>query len=583
MPGRDRFEIDAAKALANKRSQGQERGIYKLPEGYIAGLKVSVNGNGQVIVKKGIANIRGKRVENKTDWILNWENCKLSKKLTNTRYYIYLSDQGKFWIDVLPSVYSNDYYGYYHAYYHNWRYIGLFDYLSDGTYTNIVSQDPLEAKEVETLLLRATQNVIIGYSGTGTSSFPDEGDRMCYIDNDEVLLAEYTGGEWSTVNGIKIGGAIAGLFLSMIGCGGCYHPNNPPTATEYLAHKDIIVYNFEGNYENHLGVDDWDVKTNVATSSAQAKFGSSSFTGTLGNFGGLSRASYYTIGSDLVVACWIYVDTFDYGSLGSICAVSGTTDFFAIHFNGTSVRFGVRKDGAGAWSYYTINEDMMNKWSYVGFSYDSTNDTLYYFVNTTKRSQVLGNSWGSGTASLQLIGYNWGPSIISYLDEAFYLINDYVDVDVLIQHYTHGVAWDTNYTAKDIFFQADTAGKIQLLSETVLHNYSFQPPTAKTTDYTVTAEDTGKYFTTTGASAAVTFTLPALKAGLTYTFHNTVDYDMTITDGGNDTLVVLNDAAADSIAFDQASNKIGAGAVVICDGSKWLVRPFGTSSYTIST
>lgn len=97
---------------------------------------------------------------------------------------------------------------------------------------------------------------------------------------------------------------------------------------------------------------------------------------------------------------------------------------------------------------------------------------------------------------------------------------------------------------------------------------------AKTADYTVKESECGTLFTTTGASAAVNFTLPTADAdnvGLWYEFFNAADQNMTITSGTADKMVVFNDVAADSIAFSTASEKIGGGVRVVSDGSKWLV------------
>jgi hypothetical protein len=98
-------------------------------------------------------------------------------------------------------------------------------------------------------------------------------------------------------------------------------------------------------------------------------------------------------------------------------------------------------------------------------------------------------------------------------------------------------------------------------------------PVAKTADYTVVAADNGKLFTTQGASAAVTFTLPALAAGLRYGFYNEADQDMIVAAATADTMVVFNDLAADSIAFSTTAEQIGSGIEVMAnaDATKWLV------------
>lgn len=96
---------------------------------------------------------------------------------------------------------------------------------------------------------------------------------------------------------------------------------------------------------------------------------------------------------------------------------------------------------------------------------------------------------------------------------------------------------------------------------------------AKTADYQVKKDDLGKLFTNRGATAAVNFTLPKkaeLLAGWNCRFFVVADYGVTVTAGDADTLVVFNDAAADSIAFSTTSEIIGAGVEVIYDGTGWL-------------
>ena len=96
---------------------------------------------------------------------------------------------------------------------------------------------------------------------------------------------------------------------------------------------------------------------------------------------------------------------------------------------------------------------------------------------------------------------------------------------------------------------------------------------AKTANYTVTAADNGTIFTNQGAAGAVNFTLPTIARGLKFRFFVEADQNLTITAAAADTLVVFNDAAADSIAFSTASEKIGGCFEVIAnaDATKWLV------------
>lgn len=90
---------------------------------------------------------------------------------------------------------------------------------------------------------------------------------------------------------------------------------------------------------------------------------------------------------------------------------------------------------------------------------------------------------------------------------------------------------------------------------------------AKVADYTCTLADSGSVFHTTGATAAVNFTLPAISDGpFRFLFINGADQNMTVTAATADTAVSMNDLAADSVAFSTSSEKIGGAIEVWCDG-----------------
>jgi len=103
---------------------------------------------------------------------------------------------------------------------------------------------------------------------------------------------------------------------------------------------------------------------------------------------------------------------------------------------------------------------------------------------------------------------------------------------------------------------------------------------AKTASYQVTKEDSGTIFHTTGATAAVNFTLPPITDGPFYfMFINGADVDMTVTSKVADTAVTYNDLAADSVAFSTSSEKIGGSVEVFCDGTTLFVLPRIASNY----
>jgi hypothetical protein len=90
----------------------------------------------------------------------------------------------------------------------------------------------------------------------------------------------------------------------------------------------------------------------------------------------------------------------------------------------------------------------------------------------------------------------------------------------------------------------------------------------KTANYTCKAYESGTIFVTTGATAAVTFTLPPISDGpFIFYFINGADQNMLVASQTADTLVTFNDLAADSVAFSTSSEKIGGFVIAVCDGT----------------
>lgn len=115
----------------------------------------------------------------------------------------------------------------------------------------------------------------------------------------------------------------------------------------------------------------------------------------------------------------------------------------------------------------------------------------------------------------------------------------------------------------------------------------------KTADYTIlspvtTAGDaSGTIFTNRGATGTVVFTLPAptmaLK-GCVYEFLGIADYRIDVKTATADTLIVVNDIAADYLSMQTAGHLIGATMRVLCDGTSWCA--YGQSvgdTFTVST
>ena len=102
---------------------------------------------------------------------------------------------------------------------------------------------------------------------------------------------------------------------------------------------------------------------------------------------------------------------------------------------------------------------------------------------------------------------------------------------------------------------------------------SLKPVIAHASSATLTIGESGALITTEGSTGAVTLTLPAVASsdGVHYWFVNGEDQNMIIA-APSDTMVTVNDVAADSVAFSTSSEKVGGGIFCYCDGTKWFTQ-----------
>lgn len=115
----------------------------------------------------------------------------------------------------------------------------------------------------------------------------------------------------------------------------------------------------------------------------------------------------------------------------------------------------------------------------------------------------------------------------------------------------------------------------------------------KTADYvilspaTAAGDPSGTIFTNRGAAATVNFTLPAptlALAGVFYEFLGIADFAILVQTATADTLICLNDIAADSLASSTATKLIAGKMRAECDGTSWIAYGVAVGgTYTVAT
>mgnify|MGYP000101909235 CR=1 FL=1 len=108
-----------------------------------------------------------------------------------------------------------------------------------------------------------------------------------------------------------------------------------------------------------------------------------------------------------------------------------------------------------------------------------------------------------------------------------------------------------------------------------------------TASTTLSYVDAGKTITNVGAAGAVTITLPApstCRDGDDIIVLSCVDQNLIVASGTADTLITLNDIAADSVALQTTSEKAGGGFLFTCVGgsAKWHVTVLCEETQTVT-
>lgn len=162
--------------------------------------------------------------------------------------------------------------------------------------------------------------------------------------------------------------------------------------------------------------------------------------------------------------------------------------------------------------------------------------------------------------------------------------------DKLGQMVVGGAVRGGQLTGLDSVARSQMRGRIIFDDDLVGGHWPYRQEVAKTSAYTVGSTtsallESGTLYTNTGAVGSVTFTLPTLAAGLVYHFLVVADQTIVVASAAGDDMVVPNDAAADSVSFATAGDKIG-GLVTVASnaaGTKWIVTKPCSNAMTIVT
>ena len=165
------------------------------------------------------------------------------------------------------------------------------------------------------------------------------------------------------------------------------------------------------------------------------------------------------------------------------------------------------------------------------------------------------------------------------------MLQDGVATDRFTQMLVHGLVKEGELIGLDPRAKQQLGGRLVFDREISPQAGTLMHPRGiyrKSGNYTVVAGDNGLLFL---ATAAVTFTLPTKANGLAFRFAQTADANLVIQGAAD--LIHKGNAAANTVTFSTANEKIGSHVLVEClytaaGTLKWLVSNVGGTTATVA-
>jgi len=306
-----------------------------------------------------------------------------------------------------------------------------------------------------------------------------QGNQVAGTDAAQLVVQEYTGTRWSTVNKVVVGSIVAGIFLSMVGCRWLVSPETVITAEENeLFPGPGELFAFNNDYLNQHGEDTWAAKQNVAFTTG-SKFGSHAITCTDPTWNGVLTTNADALPKyPHAMSAWIYS--------GSAFAAMNWKMGWQFGWDGAATSYGshveLQIDNAGRLRLYwhddyddTGDNEVITAftgdgyldaqtWYHFGMIWDYDNDEVIVVVNGEFQTVAIYDFNELGLRDSEQFRSSWllDKDQDHRIDDLAVTKNYLIDPDIYVQHYNHDVAWSGDYNAKDVIIRPATGGKVML-------------------------------------------------------------------------------------------------------------------------
>lgn len=218
---------------------------------------------------------------------------------------------------------------------------------------------------------------------------------------------------------------------------------------EFFPSENCQVWNFEDTHEDHLGIDDWDVKGEyIALSTLHSKFGDYSYFATSSHRGNLIKYIDGTIKNSQSACIWVYFTSITNSFYPSaIFHFYDIDNRFLLYAYEDNLRLAIKLNGVENFFDEILIENIsLNTWHLLGISYNADNTTLYIVANTTIFSyEILDEIIENGIIKINFVTDNNYLDSTQFIDEAFIAPNQFIDPQIFVDHYTHNAPWGEEY------------------------------------------------------------------------------------------------------------------------------------------
>ena len=208
---------------------------------------------------------------------------------------------------------------------------------------------------------------------------------------------------------------------------------------EVFPSENHRIWNFENNYDDHLGVDGWDYHPAYSFSSTVVKFGISSFSGSF-----LESNLFAIPVNELTTAGWVYVENFPSSEkriFGLIIryGLYASVPCFQVKLTHTGTVYMEYNPDYTTEFMYVIESHVItpNEWHYISVSFDTSKPKTYLTVDNYLYAGYSCRTWYTSLNTYAIYTDSNFPNI-----DEFIIVEEYINPNVFIQHFNRNLPWN---------------------------------------------------------------------------------------------------------------------------------------------